>query len=170
MNSTKISRTDLIKMCKDLGLKRYSALKVCDLKVLIENHKKIHNEECESNADTEESVTSEEQMDILKMSKIDLLKKCKELCVTKRSSKNKSQLIELINSKNKTSNNTEEYKNILISEDVINELSPSLIEPITETLNVIDLFCGCGGMSKGFSIIFAVQKRCQKIIATFAPA
>ena len=27
-----------------------------------------------------------------------------------------------------------------------------------------------GGMSKGFSIIFAAQKRCQKIIATFAPA
>lgn len=61
MNSTKISRTDLIKMCKDLGLKRYSALKVCDLKVLIENHKKIHNEECESNADTEESSDDTEE-------------------------------------------------------------------------------------------------------------
>jgi hypothetical protein len=61
-----------------------------------------------------------EQMDILKMSKIDLLEKCKELGITTCSSKNKPQLIELINSKNKTSN-TEEYKNILISEDVIND-------------------------------------------------
>ena len=59
MNSTKLTRTDLIKMCKGLGLKRYSALKVCDLKELIENHKKTHNEECESSDDTEESVTSE---------------------------------------------------------------------------------------------------------------
>jgi DNA (cytosine-5)-methyltransferase 1 len=42
-------------MCKGLGLKRYSVLKVCDLKDLIEKHKKTHNEECESNADTEES-------------------------------------------------------------------------------------------------------------------
>jgi len=48
-------------MCKGLGLKRYSALKVCDLKVLIENHKKIHNEECESNADTEESSDDTEE-------------------------------------------------------------------------------------------------------------
>ena len=61
MNSTKLTRTDLIKMCKGLGLKRYSALKVCDLKVLIENHKKIHNEECESNADTEESSDDTEE-------------------------------------------------------------------------------------------------------------
>ena len=40
-----------------------------------------------------------EQIDISKMSKIDLLKKCKELSITKYSSKNKQQLIELINSK-----------------------------------------------------------------------
>jgi DNA (cytosine-5)-methyltransferase 1 len=82
-------------------------------------------------------------MDISKMSKIDLLQKCKELGITKCSSKNKPHLIELINS-NKT--NTE-YKNVLIS---VNELSQSLIEP-TKTLNVIDLFCGCGGMSKGLT-------------------
>jgi hypothetical protein len=77
---------------------------------------------------TESNITMSitEQMDISKMSKIDLLEKCKELGITKCSSKNKPQLIELINSKNKTS--TEEYKNVLISEDVINE-------PITETLN-----------------------------------
>jgi 16S rRNA G966 N2-methylase RsmD len=71
-------------------------------------------------------------MDISKMSKIELLEKCKELGITKCISKNKPQLIELINSKIKTSNNTEEYKNILISEDIINN------EPITETLNVIE--------------------------------
>ena len=40
-------------------------------------------------------------MDILKMNKLELLEKCKELGITKCSSKNKSQLIELINTKNK---------------------------------------------------------------------
>jgi DNA (cytosine-5)-methyltransferase 1 len=114
---------------------------------LIELNKKLKLNNTESNI----TINITEQMDILKMSKIDLLEKCKELGITKCSSKNKPQLMELINSKNKTSNNTEEIKNVLISKDVINELSPSLIEPITETLNVIDLFCGCGGMSKGLT-------------------
>jgi DNA-cytosine methyltransferase len=86
-------------------------------------------------------------MDISKMSKKDLLQTCKELGITKFSSKNKPQLIELINA-NHTS---EEYKNVVISDDVINELSTTQIEPITGTLNVIDLFCGCGGMSKGLT-------------------
>ena len=43
-------------------------------------------------------------MDISKMSKINLLDKCKELGITKCSSKNKQQLIELINSKQQISN------------------------------------------------------------------
>ena len=42
-------------------------------------------------------------MDISKMSKVELLRKCKELCITNYSSKNKSQLIELIHSKQKIS-------------------------------------------------------------------
>jgi 16S rRNA G966 N2-methylase RsmD len=82
---------------------------------------------------TESNITINitDQMDISKMSKIDLLQRCKELGITKCSSKNKPQLIELINSNHKKNNNTEEYKNVLISEDIINN------ETITETLNVI---------------------------------
>lgn len=74
-------------------------------------------------------------MDISKMSKIELLEKCKEMGITKYSSKNKQQLIELIKSNDKINNIIEEDKNNLISE--------CIIEPITDTLNVIDLFCGC---------------------------
>ena len=139
---------------------------------LIELNIKLKLNNTESNI----TINITEQMDISKMSKIDLLQKCKELGITKCSSKNKPQLIELINSNHKTNNNTEEYKNVLISDDVINEVSPTLIgilrlpsmdsicspspsnfvntdslKPITETLNVIDLFCGCGGMSKGLT-------------------
>jgi hypothetical protein len=82
---------------------------------LIELNIKLNLNNTESNI----TINITEQMDILKMSKIELLEKCKELGITKCSSKNKPQLIELINSKNKTSNNTEEYKNMLIGEDGI---------------------------------------------------
>jgi DNA (cytosine-5)-methyltransferase 1 len=81
-----------------------------------------------------------EQMDISKLSKLELLEKCKELGITKSGSKNKSQLIELIG-KNK------------VIEEIPQNTHP--ITPITEvdtkTFNVIDLFCGCGGMSKGLT-------------------
>jgi predicted metal-dependent phosphotriesterase family hydrolase len=40
-----------------------------------------------------------EQMDISKMSKLELMEKCKEFGITKCSSKNKGELIDLINSK-----------------------------------------------------------------------
>jgi len=76
-------------------------------------------------------------MDLSKMSKLELLNKCKMLGIKKYSSKNKSQLIELINNNNK----------LPIEEPVIDVLKLSL----TSNLNVIDLFCGCGGMSKGLT-------------------
>ncbi len=99
------------------------------------------------------------------MSKSELLEKCKELGITRCSSKNKSELLLLIDSKIKSQNNTidkcveelkeitttdpipppqssDEVKNILLSE---NQSSDNI------RLNVIDLFCGCGGMSKGLT-------------------
>ena len=86
-----------------------------------------------------------EQMDILKMSKIDLLEKCKELGITTCSSKNKPQLIELINS-NKL---THDISNICVETTVKNN---ELILPISELpvanckiINYIDLCCGIGG-------------------------
>ena len=81
------------------------------------------------------------------MSKLELLEKCKELCITKCSSKNKSQLIELIKGKNKVG---EEPKIILSNEEISPQIT-QIIEVDTKTLNVIDLFCGCGGMSKGLT-------------------
>jgi DNA (cytosine-5)-methyltransferase 1 len=84
-----------------------------------------------------------EQMDISKLSKLELLEKCRELGITKSGSKNKSQLIELID------------KNKVIEEIPQNTPPITPITPITEvdtkTFNVIDLFCGCGGMSKGLT-------------------
>jgi DNA (cytosine-5)-methyltransferase 1 len=69
-------------------------------------------------------------MDYSKMSKLELLEKCTQLGITKCNSKNKSQLIELVLSKNGVSN-TE-------IDDVL---------PLTECkiINYIDLCCGIGG-------------------------
>ena len=86
------------------------------------------------------------EQDISKMNKLELLEKCKELGITKCSSKTKSQLIELINTKTKLQVNIEEPPVASTkSQDI-----PS-VDLTTPALNVLDLFCGCGGMSKGLT-------------------
>ena len=64
-----------------------------------------------------------EEMDISKMSKIELLEKCKELGITKCSSKNKSQLYELINDKNKY---VEEPKIFSSNEEIFSQNSENI--------------------------------------------
>lgn len=75
------------------------------------------------------SNNSIKRMDTLKMRKVDLLEKCKELGITKCSSKNKLQLIELIHSK----------QSMTISEIEVLQLTQ------IKTINYIDLCCGIGG-------------------------
>lgn len=60
-------------------------------------NKKLIANNAESNID----IIMTEQFDISKLSKLELLEKCKELGITKYASKNKSQLIEVINSAQK---------------------------------------------------------------------
>jgi DNA (cytosine-5)-methyltransferase 1 len=110
---------------------------------LIELNKTLISNNTEKNI----TINITEQMDISEMSKLELLEKCKELGITKCSSKNTSQLIELINGKNKV---VEEPK-IISSNEEIAPQNTQIIEVDTKTLNVIDLFCGCGGMSKGLT-------------------
>jgi DNA (cytosine-5)-methyltransferase 1 len=110
---------------------------------LIKLNKKLISNNTENNI----TLNITEQMDISKKNKLELLEKCKELGITKCSSKNKSQLIELINCKNKV---VEEPKIILSNEEILHQ-NTQIIEVDTKTLNVIDLFCGCGGMSKGLT-------------------
>jgi len=110
---------------------------------MIELNKKLKVNNTESN-----TINMMEQIDISKMSKKDLLEKCRELGITKCISKNKAQLIELINSNHKTSNNTEEYKKILIS---------TVIDSNTDKLKMIDLFAGTGGFTLAFQSTNAVN-------------
>ena len=82
-------------------------------------------------------------MDLTKLLKHELLIQCQELGIIKCKSKTKSVLIQLITSKQTCSSKQtivpEEPETININKHQAN------------TFNVLDLFCGCGGMSKGLT-------------------
>jgi DNA (cytosine-5)-methyltransferase 1 len=112
-------------------------------------------------------------MDISKMSKLELLEKCKDMAITKCKSKTKAELIDLINAKVQCVKVQDVKVQCVKAQDVkvqdvkvqdvklqyapMGELqcvkAQDVIAPIGEVtpLNVIDLFCGCGGMSKGLT-------------------
>jgi len=104
-------------------------------------------------------------MDLTNLSKTELLVICEELGIIKCKSKNKSELIELINKK-QTSQNIPLKKNI----EHIEENNLSYILNITLSnpkCKFIDLFCGIGGFHKGFidfNCVFAcdINEQCRK--------
>jgi predicted RNA methylase len=127
-------------------------------------------------------------MDLSKLSKVELLVKCEELGITKCKSKNKSELIQLINSK-KPLSNTSNIKLIIEEEEdsaSLEEDSASLEEEeeiiyVKKTssnsnnnsnntsLKFIDLFCGIGGFHQalaklGHKCVFAsdIDANCRK--------
>jgi DNA (cytosine-5)-methyltransferase 1 len=95
---------------------------------------------------------------LTKLSKKELLEKCEELGITRCKSKNKGDLIELI--KNGFLNVKKKY--IVNDTNLENKIKENNFEKKINTLNVIDLFCGCGGMSRGlvdagFNIIAGID-------------
>ena len=92
-------------------------------------------------------------MDILTMNKNQLLEKCKELGIVKCSSKNKSQLIQLIHSKTTALEPT----------TVTTTLEPTTVTTATTTpsepnqLRMIDLFAGTGAFTLAFHETNAVN-------------
>ena len=126
--------------------------KAVDEKIIELNKKLILN-----NTNTESNITINiiEQMDISKMSKIDLLEKCKELGITKCSSKNKPQLIELINSKQQIPNcklktEVEETNNIICnSQNIIISTDNTNDNTSSYTPTFIEVCAGGGGLSAG---------------------
>jgi len=101
-------------------------------------------------------------MNTSKMSKLELLEKCKELGITRCSSKNKSQLIELINSKQKIKAEAEaeaqaeaqaESSNICQPQNQPQSQSQNVIsndyKNNTATYSFIEVCAGGGGLSAG---------------------
>ena len=111
----------------------------------IELNKKLILNNTENNI----TINITEQMDISNMSKLELLEKCKELGITKCKSKNKGELIDLINSKTHAKKKVE-----IIIEDDEEIINSTIVMPPAEkspTTNIISLFSGMGGMDVGFS-------------------
>jgi len=85
----------------------------------------------------------------------ELLEKCTEAGITKCSSKNKSQLIELVATFKKGGVKPAAGASVPPLEKVAPNLQREhrwgTQPPSGNTLNVIDLFCGCGGMSRGLT-------------------
>lgn len=111
----------------------------------------LNNKLISNNTQNNITINMTEQIDLSKMSKLELLEKCKELGITKCSSKNKGELIDLINSKTHT--NTKKNVETII-EDNREIVNSTIVMPPFEaspTTNVISLFTGMGGMDVGFS-------------------
>jgi len=93
------------------------------------------------------------EMDLINLNKAELLVRCEELGITKCKSKNKIELIELIN-KNLISNPVSVKKNKLIIEDDDNEDEPcsaeNTLDSSTSTYTLVDLFSGTGAFSYAF--------------------
>jgi DNA (cytosine-5)-methyltransferase 1 len=107
------------------------------------------------------------EMDLSKLSKTELLEKCEELGIKKCKSKNKSELIDLINQKQKTSQTNSSKKIEFIIEDD-NSIDNNLSTPLNICKwKFIDLFCGIGGFHRGFidfECVFAcdINEQCRK--------
>ena len=104
-----------------------------------------------------------EEMDLIKLSKTELLEKCEELGITKCKSKNKTELIKLINGKSKKTqiefiieDNDEdclqETNNIIenINNEITNEITNKIIDDKQYIkYSFIEVCAGGGGLSSG---------------------
>jgi len=103
-------------------------------------------------------------MDLSTLTKNELLIKCNELNIKKCSSKNKSQLIELIE---------QELIEKELNEKQLNEVPVQILQDNeSKTFKFIDLFCGIGGfhqamlnLNKDFKCVFAsdIDKNCRDV-------
>ena len=109
-------------------------------------------------SDNNSNIICSKEMDLTKLSKTELLAKCEELGITKCKSKNKGELIDLINKKqNGNVVSAKESIEFIIddSEEVIievnsNPMSITSSTPINSEYKLVDLFCGTGAFSYAF--------------------
>lgn len=120
---------------------------------MIELNKKLISNNAENNV----TIDITEQMNISKMSKLELLEKCKELGITKCSSKNKGELIGLINAKIQSKKKAEltMEDDEIIDDAILNEMNEKEDHADSNNnsenmIKIVSLFAGCGGLDFGF--------------------
>jgi DNA (cytosine-5)-methyltransferase 1 len=119
---------------------------------LIELNKKLISNNTENNI----TINMTEQIDISKMNKLELLEKCKELGITKCSSKNKGELICLINDKTQSKKKVELIieDDEIIHDSILNEINKKEhhtdLNNSENIIKIVSLFAGCGGLDFGF--------------------
>jgi DNA (cytosine-5)-methyltransferase 1 len=79
------------------------------------------------------------------LTKLELLAKCEELGITKCKSKNKGELINIINSKKKQKKQKKPEIEIVIEND-----DDIIVESANNNYTLVDLFCGTGAFSYAF--------------------
>ena len=89
-----------------------------------------------------------EEMDLTNLSKRELLEKCEEFGIKKCKSKNKGELIELINQKQPTTQPTTQPIPLKKIEFIVEDVKITPLE-----IKYIDLFCGLGAFHTAFDFI-----------------
>jgi DNA (cytosine-5)-methyltransferase 1 len=167
MDLTKLSKAELLEKCKEFGITKCKSKNKDELLNLI-------NSKMQSNEKVELTI---EEINLTKLSKAELLVKCEELGITKCKSKNKCELLNLINNKMQskeqvklTIENCQENTNTNTNNESVekNEIKQQNIS-IDGSLKFIDLFCGIGGFHQaltklGFNCVFAsdIDENCRK--------
>ena len=124
-------------------VKILAKFKKTKIKALID--KAVDKKLISNNTENNITINMTKQIDISKMNKLELLEKCKELGITKCSSKNKSQLIELIHSIQLTPNISDICVETMVENNEIILPMGELLPPDCKIINYIDLCCGIGG-------------------------
>ena len=126
---------------KHLIRKNHSEIQTDNTNTLIE--KTVQEKLISNNTENISNININKEMDLFKSSKSELLEKCKEMNITKYSSKNKSQLIEIIHSK-QLKNNISCLETTVKNNEIIIPINEN-ISSECKIINYIDLCCGIGG-------------------------
>jgi DNA (cytosine-5)-methyltransferase 1 len=128
----------------------------------LDKHKQTHH--IKLIIEEEPDVKNETIIDYDKLSKPELIKKCKELNIKSYSSKSKKEILEMIN------NATNTNKQSLEKEPIANYVLPLTNESNAKGLKYIDLFCGIGGFHQALNKLNAecvlacdIDKSCREV-------